>query len=49
MTTNSGHYCVPLLNAEEENLEVDWVLSVNMVELSKVEQKQKMEKLHKQF
>jgi hypothetical protein len=44
MTTNSGHYCVPLLKAEEENL--DWVLSVNMVEsveLWKAEQKQEME------
>ena len=49
MTTCSGHYCLPLLEETASTLDLEWALSVDLSQLSEKEQKQKMEKLHKQF
>ena len=50
MTTSSGHYCVPLLSEvyqEEDDLEL--VLAVDLISLSREEQLKSMNKLHKQM
>ena len=47
-TTSSGHYCISLLGDAEE-VDVAWVLSVDLATLSKPEQLKMMTKLHKQF
>ena len=48
ITTSSGHYCLSLLGDAEE-INVAWVLSVDLATLSKPEQMKMMRKLHKQF
>ena len=47
-TTSSGHYCITLLGDAEE-INVAWVLSVDMENMTKPEQMKAMQKLHKQF
>ena len=47
-TTSSGHYCLSLLGDAEE-VNVAWVLNVDLGTLTKPEQFKMMNKLHKQF
>ena len=42
LTTRSGHYCIPLLGDSGEEIEMDWILSVNLTALTEKEQYKSM-------
>ena len=48
ITTSSGHYCLPL-TGDCEDVDYNWILSVDLTSLSEKEQYKSMVKLHKQF
>ena len=42
LTTSSGNYCIPLLGDSGEEIEMDWILSVNLTALTEKEQYKSM-------
>ena len=47
-TTNSGHYLLPLLG-EAEEVNIAWVLAIDLKSISEKEKLKHMKKLHRQF